>query len=494
MLFSSHEFIFGFLPAALLIFHLARYFYGGRIALAAIAAASLFFYGWWNPPYLALLVGSILANFAFVRRLEKHPSSMTLLIGVAINLAVLGYFKYRNFFLENVSFLTGHTWELEPIFVPLAISFFTFQQIALLIDVRDGRAEVRDFVNYSAFVALFPQLIAGPIVLYREINDQFEKLRTGEGVGLAMFGAGLFVFALGLFKKVALADSIAPYADTAFNMAQRLTFLEAWAGALAYSLQLYFDFSGYSDMAVGLGLMLGLTLPINFNIPFRATSMIEFWKRWHITMTRFFMMYLYSPIALAISRWVMERGFTGITAFSITIAVPIGVTFLLSGLWHGAAWTFVAFGAVNAVGLIVNHAWKEAKFPALPNLLTWALTMLVVIISFVYFRANSLADAHTMLAVMASPQDIVLPNWLAGLATTLDLPWHTLTLFSAGSYTLRMTVWLALLFVLSLLPQNPAKSPQEIAPSWQTAFLTALLLLLSFGLLDRPQAFIYFQF
>ena len=494
MLFSSHEFIFVFLPAALLVFHLSRAVLGGCFSLVAIVSVSLFFYGWWTPPYLFLLIGSILANFAFVRLLEKHPNSTILMGGVAVNLTVLGYFKYWNFFLENISFVTGNTWSLGPIFIPLAISFFTFQQIALLIDVREGRAKVRDLLSYSVFVALFPQLIAGPIILYREINDQFAKIRSGEGVGLAMLGVGLYLFALGLFKKVALADSIAPYADAAFNMAERLTFLEAWAGAFAYSLQLYFDFSGYSDMAVGLGLMLGLTLPINFNIPFRSTYMIEFWKRWHITMTRFFIMYLYSPIALSISRWSMGRSFTGITAFVFTVGMPIGITFLLSGLWHGAAWTFVAFGAVNALGLIVNHAWKEAKCPRLPSLLGWVFTMMVVVISLVYFRAENLADAHKMLAIMASPQNIVLPSWLAELAVKLDLPWHTLTLFSSGSYTLRMTLWLIILFALSILMQNPAKSPKQVAPSWRNAYLTASYLLLSFGLLDRPQAFVYFQF
>jgi alginate O-acetyltransferase complex protein AlgI len=494
VLFSSYEFIFGFLPITLLAFHLARKYLDGRIALGIIVASSLFFYGWWNPLYLLLLTGSMVVNYAFARRLEKRSSAALLFTGVTINLAVLGYFKYRNFFLENVSHFTGHNWELEPIFVPLAISFFTFQQIAFLVDVREGRAEVRDFVNYSAFVALFPQLIAGPIVLYREIDEQFDMLRSGKGRGLALFGPGLLIFALGLFKKVALADAIAPYADTAFNLADRLTFLEAWAGAIAYSLQLYFDFSGYADMAVGLGLMLGIILPINFNTPFRATSMVEFWKRWHITMTRFFMMYLYSPIALSITRQVMERGYSGIPAFTLAIAVPIGLTFLLSGLWHGAAWTFVAFGAVNAVGLITNHAWRQAKLPPLPSLVGWLLTMTTVVISFVYFRAESIENAHAILLAMATPQDIILPNWLAGFAVHFDLPWRTLDFFSTGTYTLRLIVWIGLLFIISVLPLNRTTAPNLIASSWSHAFLTAALLLISFGLLDRPQAFIYFQF
>jgi alginate O-acetyltransferase complex protein AlgI len=494
VLFSSHEFIFGFLPLALLAFHLTRIYFGGRAALGTVAAASLFFYGWWNPPFLALLAGSMAVNYMLARSLTRKPSGRPLLVGIILNLGVLGYFKYRNFFLENLGYLTGQSWDLEPIFVPLAISFFTFQQIALLVDVRDRRVEIRDPADFAAFVALFPQLIAGPIVLFREIEEQFKKLKEGDGPGLELFGAGIVVFALGLFKKVVLADSIAPYADTAFGVAEQLTFLEAWAGAIAYSLQLYFDFSGYSDMAVGLGLMLGIFLPINFNTPFRATSMVDFWKRWHITMTRFFMMYLYSPIALALTRRSMAAGYTGGTAFAFAVGVPIGLTFLLSGLWHGAAWTFIAFGAVNAVGLIANHAWREAKLPTLPGPVGWLLTMLTVVVSFVYFRAESMADAHAILSAMAAPQEIMLPNWLSGWAERVDLPWRTLDFFATGTYTLRLTVWIALLFGLSMMPQNPAAEPLKIRSSWLNAALAAGLLLLALGLLDRPQAFIYFQF
>lgn len=494
MLFSSYEFIFGFLPIALLAFHIARSQYGGQAALGVIVLASFVFYAWWNPAFLLLLGGSMAANFVFARRLTKAPNDTVLLIAVALNLAVLGYFKYRNFFLENLSAVTGQTWALEPVFVPLAISFFTFQQIALLIDVRDGRVKIENPINFAAFIALFPQLIAGPIVLYREIEEQFAKLRGGEGLGLALFGPGLCVFILGLFKKVVLADSIAPYADTAFNAAEQLTFLEAWAGALAYSFQLYFDFSGYSDMAVGLGLMLGIALPVNFNTPFRATSMVDFWKRWHITMTRFFMMYLYSPIALTLTRKSMNSGYQGTRAFAFTIALPIGITFLLSGLWHGAAWTFVAFGAVNAVGLIANHAWRQSKITKLPSVVGWLLTFFTVVVSFVYFRADSMADAHAILGAMLSPQEIVLPNWLAGLATSLELPWRTLSFFATGTYTTRLTVWILLLFVLSMLPQNPASRPNAIQPNWRNATLIAGMSLLAVGLLDRPQVFIYFQF
>ena len=499
MLFSSREFLFVFLPIALLLYHGARHLAGGKAALAILSITSLFFYGWWNPPYLLLLLGSIVGNLFLARAIKARGSGTKgggwlLTVGVAANLAAIGYFKYRNFFIENIGYLFGESWDLGPIFVPLAISFFTFQQIAFLCDVADGKADPKDGLGFVTFVALFPQLIAGPIVLYREMALQFDAVEKGDGKGFTLFAAGLVVFVLGLFKKVVLADSIGPYADTAFANVEMLTFLEAWAAALAYSFQLYFDFSGYSDMAVGLGLMLGFSLPINFDTPFRAVSMIDFWKRWHITMTRFFMMYLFSPVALALTRFSMERRLTAKGEFVLAVAVPIVVTFLLSGLWHGAAWTYVAFGGVNAVGLVANHAWKKGKLPKLPRWVGWTLTMMTVVVSFVFFRAASLADAGHMLALMVDPWELVLPNWLSGIAESAGLPWHTLSFFATGSYTIRLAAWLAVLLPLSLLIPNMSKTAMSLRFGWGTAFAIAGMAWLSVSLLDRPQAFIYFQF
>lgn len=494
MLFSSHVFIFGFLPLTLLCYHLTRIAVGGKAALGVLLLASLVFYGWWNPPYLLLLGGSMVVNYGFVRALERQPRRVLLWAGVTLNLLLLGYFKYRNFFLENVGYLLGESWQFETIFVPLAISFFTFQQIALLCDVADGKAKPRDALDFFSFVALFPQLIAGPIVLFREMSDQFTQLRDGKGPGLSLLGPGVVIFTLGLFKKIVLADSIGPYADVAFAHAQSLTLMEAWGAALAYSLQLYFDFSGYSDMAVGLGLMLGFALPVNFARPFRATSMIDFWKRWHITMTRFFMMYLYSPIALSLGRFSMNRRLSGVSEFVVTVTVPILITFLLSGLWHGAAWSFVAFGAVNGVGLIANHAWRKAKLTRLPGWLGWLLAMLTVMVSFVYFRADSLADAHAILAAMVSPSDFALPFWLSGLAESIGLPWRSMDFFATGSYTVRLVAWLVILAPLSLLLPDLASRRDSLSSGWIMAASVAVMFAFSIALLDRPQAFIYFQF
>ena len=494
MLFNSLEFLLVFLPVSLLSFHFIRIKFAGKWALASLILFSLAFYGWWNYPYLLLLCGTIVINYGFSHLLWKRQKSLILALAIGLNLVLLGYFKYKNFFLENLSYIFDTEWKLELIFIPLAISFFIFQQIAFLIDVQDGRIAKRPFAEFTLFISFFPQLIAGPIVLHREIRQQFEAIGKNEGAGLSLLGPGIVVFSVGLFKKVALADSIAPYSNLAFAIVNKLTLLEAWAAALAFSLQLYFDFSGYADMAVGLGLMFGIVLPLNFKTPFRATSMIDFWKQWHITMTRFFMMYLYTPIALYMARSADSRGLHSVPTFLLAAAVPILVTFLLSGLWHGAAWTFVMFGAVNAFGLIVSHAWKQFGFGKLPALLGWALTMLIVVLSFVYFRADSIEDAHKLIVLMFSFGDIVLPNWLSSAAQSVGIPWRTLSFFATGSYTVRLVVWIALGAVFVFFLPNVAGMWKSLKPDWRTAGGTAIMLWLAIGLLGRPQSFIYFQF
>ena len=489
MLFNSLEFLLIFLPISLLAFHLVRIKYGGKWALSSLIIFSLAFYGWWNYPYLLLLCGTIIINYGFSLLLWKKNNFLILVLAIGLNLTLLGYFKYKNFFLENFLYIFNTEWELEPIFIPLAISFFIFQQIAFLIDVQDGRITRRPFAEFTLFISFFPQLIAGPIVLHREIRQQFEAIGKNEGAGFSFLGPGVVVFSVGLFKKVALADSIAPYSDLAFAIVEKLTLLEAWAAAIAFSLQLYFDFSGYADMAVGLGLMFGIVLPLNFKTPFRATSMIDFWKQWHITMTRFFMMYLYTPIALYMARSADERGLRSVPTFLLAAAIPILGTFLLSGLW-----TFVMFGAVNAIGLIVNHAWKQFGFGKLPALLGWALTMLIIVLSFIFFRADSIEDAHRLIALMFSFGDIVLPNWLSSAAQSVGIPWRTLSLFTTGSYTVRLVAWIVLGVVLVFFLPNIAGMWKSLKPSWRTAGGTAIMLWLAIGLLGRPQNFIYFQF
>jgi len=290
MLFNSAEFIFMFLPVVLLVFYMIGSFGNHRVAISWLVGASLFFYGWWNPAYLGLMLGSILFNYAMgavlVGGKDGAHARLMLAVGVACNLAILGYFKYANFFVGNLNVLTGSSYHLETIILPLAISFFTFQQITFLVDASRGETREYNFLHYSLFVTFFPQLIAGPIVHHREMLPQFAKDSIYR-VNQSSLAIGLVIFLLGLFKKVVLADGVAAYATPVFDAAESgvvITFFEAWAGALAYTFQLYFDFSGYSDMAIGIARMFNIHLPLNFNSPYKAVNIIEFWRRWHMTM------------------------------------------------------------------------------------------------------------------------------------------------------------------------------------------------------------------
>ncbi len=495
MLFTDPVFVFAFLPISLLLFHSIRRFAGGRYGIWFLLVASTVFYGYWSVKYLALLLSQILVNYAFARGLSRTQSRTLLWVGIAFNLLLLGYFKYRNFFLENLGVITGVQFHLAALFVPLGISFHTFQQITYLTDVSDGEEDVPPLPQYMLFVMFFPQLIAGPIVLHREMGRQLSEVASGRIINAASFGPGFALFCYGLFKKVALADSLAKFVDTAFQWPLHLQFLEAWSAAIGYALQLYFDFSGYSDMAVGLGLMFGFVLPFNFNIPFAATSMIEYWKRWHITMTRFFTMYCYSPLALAAHRFVADRQIRPVTAFALCIALPTFITFLASGLWHGAGWTFIVFGLVNGIGLLINHGWREAKMPTLPKPLGWLLTMLNILVTLVYFRSDSLAQAHAILKSMFMPdRALVLPLWADGIARTLGLPVTFFDVFQAANFTAHFVSLLVLLGPLSLLLPNPVANPGAIKPSYRTAMVCAGMLWLSLGWLGEPRTFLYFQF
>jgi alginate O-acetyltransferase complex protein AlgI len=495
MVFSDPLFIFAFFPIALALFHLSRLYASGRVALTVLIGISFLFYAYWSVIFLGLLVGQIMVNYIFAKTLARNPEQRGILVAaVVLNLLLLGYFKYRNFFLENVEAILPVHFHLLPLVVPLAISFHTFQQIALLADIRDGEADVPPPLEYVFFVVFFPQLIAGPIVLHREMGKQIKALLDRKSPGFAFFGPGLFLFLFGLTKKIVIADQIGFYADWAFR-AKSLQMPEAWAGAIDYALQLYFDFSGYSDMAVGLGLMFGFRLPYNFLIPFAAPSMIEYWKRWHITMTRFFTMYLYAPLSLAGLRWTVARGYTGPAAeLAAATAIPVTVTFLASGLWHGAGWQFIAFGFVNAIGLTINHIWHKAKVITLPPVLGWLLTMITILVSLVYFRAHSLSRANAFLSAMFIPGKLEVPEWWRHFFPNSTLPTAAYEMFLTSGTTMRNLAWIAVLVPLSMLLPPLSASPERIKPSPRLAVALASMIWLVAGLLDQPRTFLYFAF
>ena len=413
MLFNSYVFLFFFLPVTLVGFHLIGKQGYHKVAVSWLVGASLFFYGWWNPAYLGLILGSILFNYAVGFSLLGRPHKLTLFLGVAGNLGVLGYFKYANFFIDNINVLTSNDIILEQIILPLGISFFTFQQITYLVDAYRGETREYNFLHYCLFVVFFPQLIAGPIVHHKEMLPQFAKDAL-YGLKSRNLAVGFTIFIIGLFKKVVLADGIAVHATSVFAGAEHgvyLTFFEAWGGALAYSFQLYFDFSGYSDMAIGLARMFGIRLPLNFNSPFKATSIIDFWRRWHITLSRFLRDYLYIP--LGGNRKGEARRF-----------INLMVAMLLGGLWHGAGWNFVLFGLAHGTYIVICGAWVKVKknisdnsvikSTVVANSIGRAITFLAVVLAFVPFRAESMDGTRNMLAAMLGRHGLSLSPSLIG--------------------------------------------------------------------------------
>ena len=404
MLFNSLAFVLGFLPAAL-----AGYFALGRIAgrvwaLRWLVAASLFFYGWWAPRFTLLLVASIGINFGLgqhilhlrAKRADKTAGTW-LMLGVTANLALLGWFKYAMFF-RQIAVATGLDLPTLQIFLPLAISFFTFQQILFLTDCRRGGMLKLHPLPYACFVAFFPHLIAGPIVVPSEILPQF----TAADVAIpreANLSAGLTLFLLGLAKKLVLADSFARFADVGFAAAtggERLSFFEAWYAASAYSLQIYFDFSGYSDMAIGLARMFNIRFPLNFDSPYKSRDIAEFWRRWHISLSKFLREHVYIPLG------GNRRG-------TKRLQVNLMATMLLGGLWHGAAWNFVLWGGMHGLFLVTHQMFRRlgGRLPALP---AQALTLLAVVVAWVPFRADGLGATRSMLRGMAGLEGIALPR------------------------------------------------------------------------------------
>lgn len=399
MLFNSYSFIFFYLPLVLLgFFQLARISH--TFAAGWLAAASLFFYGWWNPAYVGLLLSSIICNYAFGRWIAKagvrHNGTgkrRLLVVAITANLLLLGYYKYANFFLDNISSAAGTHLSLGEIILPLGISFFTFTQIAFLVDTYQGKVKEYNFIHYTLFVTYFPHLIAGPVLHHKEMMPQFAKPGSYH-INWQNIAVGLTIFIVGLAKKILIADHLDEFATPIFNTvgagAHPMLF-EAWVGALAYTLQLYFDFSAYSDMAIGLSLMFNVRLPMNFNSPYKATNIIEFWRRWHMTLSRFLRDYLYIPLG-------------GNRQSKFNRYRNLMITMLLGGLWHGAGWTFLIWGGLHGIYLVINHGWIAFR-----RRMNWAgntfaagtITFIAVVIGWVFFRSANLAAAIDMLRGMA---------------------------------------------------------------------------------------------
>lgn len=519
MLFNSFEFIFLFLPlTALLYFSFVRYL-GVEYGLGILVLASLFFYGYWNPVYLLLILASIGFNYVLGSLLiprQGANGTAVMIVGVTVNLLLLGYFKYANFFVDNVNALTGLDWQLQNIVLPLAISFFTFQQISYLVDAWQGETREYNFLHYCLFVCFFPQLIAGPIVHHKEMLPQFAR-EAALRPEWSNFALGLSIFAIGLFKKTVVADSLSAYVGPVYDdpaVAADVDFFVAWGSTLAYTFQLYFDFSGYSDMAVGAARLFGIKLPVNFFSPYKALSIVDFWRRWHITLSRFLRDYLY--IALGGNRKGKVRRY-----------VNLFITMLLGGLWHGAGWPFVIWGALHGSYLMINHAWRHMlkalgldldRRPAY-RLFAWIVTFLAVVVGWVYFRAPSLEQGNAILAAMLGANGAEIPAGIAArlgsLGALLDAVGITAGSGSGSLFVLNY-VWVAGAAAGALLLPNVAQIFHDFEPviyesrhsfqrhlggnrlSWRRtagwASGTAVLFLLGVMTLSQVSEFLYFQF
>ncbi len=421
MLFNSYELIFAFLPIAVTGYYaLAR-----RTATAArkwLVACSVLYYGWWHAPYVLLLAGSVVGNYGMGRLVRacagRGAQRWALGCGVALNLLVLAVFKYANFVVDNFNAVSGAHFVLRDIVLPIGVSFFTFQQIAYLVDVSRGCVAGYRFLDYCLFVSFFPQFIAGPIVHHSEVMPQFARLdRDDRGRRLAV---GPTVFVIGLFKKVVVANTVAVFATAVFDdaaVARTMTFAEAWLATTAYSFQIYFDFSGYSDMAIGIGCLFGIRLPLNFASPYKARNIVEFWQRWHMTLSRFLRDYLYIP--LGGNRKGARRRY-----------VNLMLTMLLGGLWHGAGWNFIVWGGAHGMLLMVTHAWQawrrarsapRAGGPAL-RAASVACTSLAVALAWVLFRAPGLGAASEVIRALCGMNGLTLATTIGARKDTVILP------------------------------------------------------------------------
>lgn len=433
MLFNSPEFLFGLLPVSLLGFFCLGQLGFHRTAILWLTIVSLFFYGWWNVSYVPLLLCSIMFNFFVGEKLRLGGSRLWLIAGVSGNVILLGYYKYVGFLTQVISDTSGLDWAVPNIVLPLAISFFTFQQIAYLVDCRGGLVKESSLLNYAAFITFFPHLIAGPITHHKEMIPQFQSMRIFKPQPLAL-ALGATIFLVGLFKKVAIADSVARFGNPVFDAAannQPLTAIDAWIGAFAYTMQLYFDFSGYSDMAIGAGLLFGIRLPQNFSSPLKAANVVEFWQRWHMTLTRFITSYIYNPIVLTRSRSrarrklpLIQPGRTTPAAFVSLLLFPVMLSMSISGIWHGAGYQFLLWGALHGIYIVSYHLWREIKMRIWPDgsgkfrfgrPLGIALTLTCVVLSMVLFRSVDATAAMHMFSCMFGANGVVIPQGVANL-------------------------------------------------------------------------------
>lgn len=527
MLFNSYAFLMLFLPVALAgSMVLGRW----RVPAAAwLVAMSILFYAWWNPSYVTLLLISIAFNYALgflLQRQSMHQKvlSLILLIGVGLNIAALAYYKYCPSIFHYVALHTTriHLPVLDDLILPLGISFFTFTQIGYLIDCRSGMVKEKHPIDYALFVTFFPHLIAGPILHHREMMPQFSDARNFR-ITLENVVVGSTIFLLGLFKKVIIADYLSDSVGAVFSYQGHPGFLLSWAGALSYVFQLYFDFSGYSDMAVGLARIFGFKFPANFNSPLKATSIIDFWQRWHISLTRYMNLYLYNPISLFVTRWRVRHG-KEISRMAMStpggllsmVVFPTLFTMTIIGIWHGAGLQFLIYGLMHATYLILNHMWRIFGPRKLAEkggttgrraykFICWMITFLAVCLSFIMFRAGSVHQALELYRGMLGLNGVD----YASIVQIASNPGHLSEFTTLGKPLWLITLITAFFIALGLPNTNQIMHahapvlgktnaahllPLSWTPNWQWGVVIGLMGLIAFVNISGQTEFLYFRF
>lgn len=473
MLFNSFVFIFLFLPLTLAGYFLLNRFHKYEWAKGWLVVASLYFYAFFNPSYLPIILSSIVINYSIGSALVKNTGwflahrKILLVAGVIFNLGLLGYFKYTDFFIENINALFATSFLLKNILLPLGISFFTFQQTAFVVDCFNRKGRLPSFLDYCNFVTFFPQLIAGPIVLPEEMLPQFAS-EENRRVKYKNLVDGLFIFGLGLVKKVLIADSIAVFANAGFGLqVEHFTMAEAWLISISYTMQLYFDFSGYCDMAIGIGRMFNINLPLNFNAPYRAVNFQDFWRRWHMTLNRFLTQYVYIPLG---GSRVKER----------QVFLNIFLVFFISGIWHGAGWTFIIWGILHGVGVMICRRWKNTG-GKMPSWLGMFVTFFFVNILWVLFRADTLHQAWVIIRSMFDNLNLTLtPVFTSHLPSILPNMTNMLILFGA--------------IFLSVFGPTAYELMTEFRHYKIKSVMTVCCLIVGVLFLSRVVTFLYFNF
>lgn len=479
MLFNSYQYILLFLPISLIIYFTLNHYRLVQAAKFWLVLVSIFFYGYWNLTYVPLLVGSILFNYTigfFLLKKQSDPFSkkIILVIGLAGNIALLAFFKYTDFLIGIVNNFKALPLDFLYIILPLGISFFTFTQIAYLVDIYRGFIKEYKLLNFFLFVTFFPHLLAGPIIHHKEMMPQFDRLKN-KILNYKNLSSGLYLIVIGLFKKVIIADTFAMYANAGFNSPHSIHFLQAWITSLSYTLQLYFDFSGYTDIAIGSSLMFNISLPINFNSPYRALNIQDFWRRWHITLSRFLRDYIYIPLG-------GNRQSESRTLFNLV------VTFFIGGLWHGAGLTFVFWGVLHGIAMVIHRLWQRLGY-TLPKLLAWFLTFQFVNAAWVFFRADTFTTASNILQGMCGLNGFKLPSELFFLRN-LGFTWDVYE----GNF-IRITIILLMGILLAILGKNSNEMENRFYPDVIHLSFSIILLSISLFFMAKGESeFIYFNF